>query len=255
VALLAATLAANALACTRESRGPVLVFAAASVADLVETLAGEFTAEGGAEIRVSSGASVLLQRQIESGAPADLFISAAVEPADALIAAGLARREDRFDLLGNRLAVVIRRQGPGIDLELPELRPPLVETLALGDPRLVPAGQYGREALRWLGLWEVWEGRLTPAPNVRAVLAYVETGVAEAGIVYLTDARISQRLRTAGVFPVESHTPIVYPAVILAASPRRRASEAFLAFLRSSRGRARFEAAGFRLLDGDPGPP
>jgi molybdate transport system substrate-binding protein len=239
-------------ACAPGEPEPLLVFAAASVGDTVEGLAGEFSVAAGVEVRVSSGASVLLQRQIESGAPADLFISAAVAPAEALIESALARRSDRFDLLGNRLALVVRRDGRVGEIDISGLRPPTVDSLVLGDPRLVPAGQYGREALRGLGLWETWESRLTPAPNVRAALAYVETGLAEAGIVYATDALISRRVRTALLFPEESHSPIIYPAVILASTPRRETALAFLDFLRSPTGRSRLKAAGFRVLEEGP---
>ena len=252
MALVAAAVSASVAACAPGDREPLLVFAAASIGDTVEGLAGEFRAAGGTEIRVSSGASVLLQRQIESGAPADLFISAAVAPAEALIESARVRRSDRFDLLGNRLALVVARDGRVGALDLSGLRPPMVDSLVVGDPRLVPAGQYGREALQALGLWETWESRLIPAPNVRAALAYVEAGLAEAGIVYATDALVSRRVRTALLFPEESHSPIVYPAVILASSPRREAALAFLEFLSSPPGRARFEAAGFRVLAGRP---
>ena len=252
MALVAPAVAAALVACAPGEREPLLVFAAASIGDTVEGLAREFSAAGGTEIRVSSGASVLLQRQIESGAPADLFISAAVAPAEALIESARVRPEDRFDLLGNRLALVVARDGRVGELDLSGLRPPMIDSLVVGDPRLVPAGQYGREALQALGLWETWESRLIPAPNVRAALAYVEAGLAEAGIVYVTDALISRRVHTALLFPEESHSPIVYPAVILASSPRRETALAFLDFLSSSPGRARFEAAGFRVLEGRP---
>jgi molybdate transport system substrate-binding protein len=234
--------------CGKRDRAPVLVFAASSVADVVVDLAAEFEAQGRGKIRVSAGASIDLKRQIEAGAPADLFLSAASDPVDELVAKGHVDPVDRIELLGNRLALVVSRsRDPGLQT-WHDLQQPSFGRLAIGDPLLVPAGRYAQEALRHLGLWTIWEPRLAPAPNVRAVLAYVESGAADAGIVYLTDARVSGRVRTAFLFPPEAHRQIVYSTALLRRSSRPTAARDFLGFLLSAPSRRRFAEAGFQVL-------
>ncbi|MFQ5669517.1 MAG: molybdate ABC transporter substrate-binding protein [Acidobacteriota bacterium] len=234
------------MSCGMGQKGAILVFAASSVADTVEVLARDFTAQEGPAVVVSAGSSKFLQRQIESGAPADLFIAAGPQPVEELIGEGRASRASRRDLLSNRLVVVVPADSP-LRLRRPaDLLSPRVRLLAMGDPDTVPAGWYGRAALEHSGVWSRVASRLVPAPDVRAALAFVEAGRADAGIVYATDARVSRRVRVAFVFSPADHPPIVYAAVPLAGG--RPGGSVFLEFLLSPRGSRRFREAGFEVL-------
>ncbi len=242
--LLAAAIAAGT-GCHRDEPRPLLVFAAASIADGVGVLAAELEREGGPAAAISAGSSTALQRQIEAGAPVDLFVSAAPQPVEALIAAGRADPGERMDLLANRLVCVVARESPSPPLGPGDLLAPELGRIAVGDTDLVPAGIYAREALTRLGLWEPLRPRLLPAADVRAALAYVETGAAGAGIVYATDAAISSRVQAAFTFPAGSHAPIVYSAIVPAAAPQPEAARRLLAYLASPRGMEVFRQAGF----------
>lgn len=194
---------------------PLTLFAAASLQDGLRALDPLWRQRGGRALRLSFAASSALARQIEQGAPADLFASADEAWMDYLAQRGLIRPETREDLLGNALVLVTPADRPvqvdlakGVDLLAllgPEGR------LATGDPAHVPAGRYAQQVLTWLGLWDRLAPRLARADNVRAALLLVERGEAPLGIVYTTDAAASRRVRIAGTFPPESHSPITYP--------------------------------------------
>jgi molybdate transport system substrate-binding protein len=231
----------------------LVVFAAASLKGALDRAAGAWAASGGAEVALSYAGSSALARQIEAGAPADLFLSASTEWMDYVQERGLLREGTRRDLLGNRLVLV--RNGPG---PAPVAIGPGFDLASLlGDGRLamalvdaVPAGIYGREALTALGLWDGVSGALAQAADVRGALALVASGEAPLGIVYATDAAAEPAVSVVGVFPEASHAPIVYPVAVTAESAHPEA-EAFLAFLGSAPARAAFEAAGFTV----PGAP
>ncbi len=221
----------------------ITVFAAASLKTALDRIAADWE---GAEVVLSYAGSSALARQIEAGAPADIFISASPDWMDALAGQGLIRPETRVDLLGNSLVLVRHGAGAapveiGADFDL---------LAALGDGRLamalvdaVPAGIYGREALTALGFWDSVAARVAQADNVRAALALVALGEAPLGIVYATDARAEPRVSVAAVFPADAHAPIVYPAALTAeADPD---SAGFLAYLQSEAARAVFAAEGF----------
>ena len=229
---------------------PVTVFAAASLKTALEEAARPFTAQTGISVRFSFAASSALARQIEAGAPADLFISADVDWMDYVAARNLVRPDTRRDLLGNRIVLVAPADGPAaVDLK------PGALDLALKGGRLsvasvatVPAGRYGRAALESLGLWGEVSGRLAEAENVRAALAFVARGETPLGVVYATDAAAEPRVKVVARFPEGSHPPIVYPAA-LTTTARGDEPARFLAALRSPAAVARFTRDGFTVLD------
>jgi molybdate transport system substrate-binding protein len=229
----------------------VVVFAAASLKNALDALAADFQTATGHAVTISYGGSNALAKQIIEGAPADIFLSSAVNWMDEVEKAGLIVEGTRTDLLGNSLVLVAHGKdaapvgiGPGLDL-----------AGLLGDGRLsmamvdaVPAGQYGRAALETLGLWPAVAPSVAQSENVRAALTLVATGEAPYGIVYATDAAASDNVTVVGTFPADSHPPIVYPAALLtgAADP---ADRAFFEALSSDAGDARFREQGFVILD------
>jgi molybdate transport system substrate-binding protein len=208
----------------------VTVFAASSLTDAMNEAVRVY---GGA-VRTSYAASSTLARQIESGAPADLFYSADEDWMDYLEKRSLIEPGTRVTRLSNRLVLVAPAGAPrkvdirrGTDL-LPLLGPS--GRLATGDPSNVPVGRYARQSLTWLGQWQALEPRLARADNVRVALAYVERGEAPLGIVYSTDAAMARDVQVVGEFPAESHAPIRYPVAIVArhATPEARRLLSFL---------------------------
>jgi molybdate transport system substrate-binding protein len=229
---------------------PLLVFAAASLKNALDGIVLQHERETGRRVSVSYAASSALARQIESGAPADLFISADLDWMDYLQGRTLIRGDTRVSLLGNRLVLV----GPKGDRTTIPIGPglPLTERLghgrlAMADPRSVPAGKYGRAALESLGVWAAVEPRVAAAENARAALALVSRGEAPLGIVYLTDAAADPNVRVVGTFPESTHPPIIYPAALVAASTHPDAP-AFLAYLRSAGVRPLWGKQGFTVL-------
>ena len=240
LALLLPALVACDRAADRPVSGPV-VLAASSLQESLEEVGEAWAAEGHAAPVLSFAASSALARQVEQGAPADLFVSADEEWMDRLAERDLLRAGHRYDLLANRLVLVARRGAAVRSLaELGDGR------LALADPAAVPAGKYAKAALVSLGQWQAVEAKVVPAENVRAALALVEGGEAALGIVYATDAIASDAVEVLETFPEGSHPPIRYPAAVLAGS-RHAEAAGFLEFLRSDRARAIFAKHGFGL--------
>ncbi len=246
--LALATLAASPVAGTPAAapvRPEILVFAAASLTDALGEIGADFEARTGVRVLFSFAGSNALARQIQAGAPADVFVSANLDRMDELERAGLVRTTDRVSLLSNHLAVVVAAASGlviGAPGDLDRAR-----RLALGDPEAVPAGIYARLWLEGLGLWEPLRGRVVPTLDVRAALAAVESGAADAGVVYRTDAALSSRVRVAFEVPAAEAPRIVYPAAVLASSTAPEA-HAFLDHLRSSPARAVFTRLGFEPL-------
>ncbi|MBH0239263.1 molybdate ABC transporter substrate-binding protein [Methylobrevis albus] len=246
VGLTAPFLAAPASAQDR----PVTVFAAASLKNALDEIGAAYAAEGGVPVVVSYAASSALAKQIESGAPADIFISADLAWMDYLGERNLIRAETRANLLGNRLVLVAPKAeatpveiGPGLDLA------GLVGDgrIAMGEVSSVPAGRYGKAALESLGLWAAIESKVAGAESVRAALLLVSRGEAPYGIVYRTDAAADPEVAIVGTFPEDSHPPIIYPAALT--TEVVPAAAGFLAFLRSPKALPAFEAQGFSVLD------
>ncbi|WP_425098183.1 molybdate ABC transporter substrate-binding protein [Tropicibacter sp. S64] len=222
----------------------VTVFAAASLKTALDEIAPLFEAESGHRLALSLAGSSALARQIEHGAPADVFISANVGWMDHLGALGLLEPGTRRDLLGNTLVLV----GQGAPLEDWATLPDRLDggRLAMALVDAVPAGIYGKEALISLGLWPQLETRVAQVDNVRAALALVALGEAPLGIVYATDAAAEPGVSVLAEFPSGSHAPILYPMAQIAGSGE--AAGDFLWFLRGEAARAVFEAQGFAVL-------
>jgi molybdate transport system substrate-binding protein len=228
------------------------VFAAASLKNALDEVNKAYTAaNGGKEVATSYAGSNALAKQIEEGAPADVFISADLAWMDYLEGKKLIKDGTRSSLLGNRIVLIAPKDSSsavklaqGVDL-----------TSAVGDGKLamantdsVPAGKYGKAALEKLGAWDGVKDKVAQAENVRAALLLVSRGEAPFGIVYKTDAASDPGVKIVDTFPAETHPPIVYPAAVIAATKNADA-EAYLKFLRTPEAAAAFEKQGFAVLD------
>lgn len=196
------------------------------------------------KVAFNYGGSGTLQRQIEQGAPVDVFFSAAEKQMDDLAAQELVARETRRDIVANSL-VLITPVSSTMVKGFADLSRSQVSAIALGDPGTVPAGMYARQTLEHMGLLATIEKKIVYAKDVRAVLTYVETGNADAGFVYRTDALTSQKVRILATAAADSHDPIVYPAAVLKNSKNAAAAREFLDFLHGPEARAVFEKYGF----------
>jgi molybdate transport system substrate-binding protein len=230
----------------------VTVFAAASTANALDEITAAFAQGTGVEVQANYAASSALAQQIESGADADLFLSADTAWADHV--AGKVPVARRRNLLGNRLVIVVPSDSK-LQLAKPEdLLSADVPHLALGDPDAVPAGKYAKRALSELGIWEKLKGKIAPAEDVRHALTYVETGAAEAGIVYATDAAVSRKVRVAVELPADMTGPVRYPLILLNQEAKHGPAAAFYDYLGSPAATKVFEKHGFVVLvDGEDG--
>jgi molybdate transport system substrate-binding protein len=227
----------------------VTVFAAASLTDALQSVAQLYREQGGGRVRFSFAATSTLAKQIESGADADVFVSADEPWMDYLQTRKVVDPKTRTSRLGNSLVLVapIARPvdvdiRPGFDLAglIGDGR------LATGDPAHVPVGRYAMQALTTLGVWPAVERKLARTDNVRAALTLVERGEARFGIVYATDAAASRRVHVAGVFPAGSHAPISYPMAIVAGRARPEVRR-FFEFLGGAQAMDAFRRAGFTI--------
>ncbi len=235
---------AACLASAANAQGP-LVYAAASLTDALEAITRELPLPA----RYSFAASSILARQIENGAPADIFASADEDWADYLATRGRLVADSRVSILSNRLVLIVPADRArdvvlvrGMDFGALLGR----ERLATGDPAHVPVGRYARTAFEWLGVWPAVEPRLARAASVRAALALVERGEAPFGVVYATDVAASPRVAVAAMFPAESHAAIAYPFAIVAGRDGP-AARAFLAELQSPAALVIFRRYGFAV--------
>lgn len=246
--LLALVLAASP---ARAQQPDLLVFAAASLKNALDEANALYRQQSGQRAVAAYAASSALARQIEAGAPADVFVSADLDWMDHLEQRRLVREGSRANLLGNRLVLVAParsatqlRIAPGFALAAalgPDGR------LAMADTNAVPAGKYGKAALEKLGVWASVAGRVAPAESVRAALLLVSRGETPLGIVYQTDAAVDPNVRIVDGFPADSHPPIVYPIAILARSTHPGAAR-YVDVLRSPAARPAFEKQGFTIL-------
>ncbi|MDO5505094.1 MAG: molybdate ABC transporter substrate-binding protein [Pseudoxanthomonas suwonensis] len=234
----------------------VRVHAAASLAEVMEDAAGLWEARGHPRPEVLLAGSSTLARQINAGAPGDVFVSADVSWMDAVEQAGRLRSGSRVDLVGNRLVLIAPRgRVPQVQM-LPEfaIADAFEGRLCTGEPGVVPIGIHARDALQHLRWWDALQPRIVGTDDVRAALNFVERGECALGIVYATDAAASDRVDVVGEFPVDSHGPVIYPMAVLQQASDQ--GEAFARFLRSdAQVRAAFERRGFRWLDVSANPP
>jgi molybdate transport system substrate-binding protein len=247
--LLLAVVAAAVLVATEGQDRHLLVFAAASLKDALDDANAQYERDSGRKILISYQASSSLAKEVENGAPADIFLSADLGWMDYLEERQLVKPESRFDLLGNKLvliAPIYSRINLTISPKFPLAQALGNDHMAMADPALVPAGKYGKAALETLGVWSSVMNKITPARNVRAALALVSRGEAPIGIVYQTDAAADKRVKILGVFPESTHPPIIYPIAITATSINP-GSTAYLNFLKSPMARRAFEKQGFTV--------
>ena len=225
----------------------VMVFAAASLTDSLKQIAADYEKSSGDKIVFNFAASGVLARQIEAGAPADIFFSADETQMDKLTAKGFVVPESRHDLLGNSLVIVTAPNNATIHSPA-DLTNTAIQRIALGDPKTVPAGTYAKAYLEKMGYWLAIESRIVPCENVRAVLAVVESGNVDAGIVYKTDAAISEKVKVAYQIPPADGPKITYPVALLKDAPQAAAAGKFLSYLNSDATATAFTKAGFVVL-------
>ncbi|MDD3275753.1 MAG: molybdate ABC transporter substrate-binding protein [Kiritimatiellales bacterium] len=220
----------------------LIVLAAASTTDAMNEIGTLFMKQSGHTVQFSFGSSGALARQIQNGAPADVFLSANEKWMDTLEKGGAVSSATRTDLLANRLVLIVPK---GRSATLDER---FAGRLAVGSMKSVPAGMYAKQVLEKMSLLEILKPRLVSCDSVRNVLFFVERGEVDAGIVYSTDAKISDRVTIVSVFPEELHDPIRYPVGVCTASAHAAAAAEFLTFLESDEARAVFEKLGFSVI-------
>jgi molybdate transport system substrate-binding protein len=222
------------------------VAAAASLTDVMTELQTDYQQRRPEiQIYLNLASSGKLQTQIEQGAPADLFVSAAQKQMDALEKQALIRKATRLDLLENQLVLVMLQDSKLTARGFADLTADSVKKIGIGAPESVPAGQYAKEVLINLKIWDQLREKLVLGINVRSVLTYVETGNVTAGIVYRTDAAISNRVKIVAAAPKGSHQPIIYPAAVLTNAKQPRAAAEFLKYLTSDAAKKIFNKYGF----------
>jgi len=239
-------LAAALAACHAGKSATLTVSVAASLKDAIVEVEAAYNQDHPAiDFRNNFGSSGTLASEIEQGAPVDAFLSAGSKQMNELEAKGLIASGTRHDLLRNELVLIAQPDSQLRDFQ--GLADRSVKLIALGDPGSVPAGQYGRQTLQALHLYDKLSAKLVLGKDVRQVLTYVETGNADAGLVYSTDAQISGKVRVVAVAPESSHDPIVYPAAILKGSRDPDDARKFTDFLGSPAAKAIFIKHGFTM--------
>jgi molybdate transport system substrate-binding protein len=247
---LAAALVASCIllltACRTDRRIVLTASVAASLTDAIQAVEAAYTqAHPEVEFRNNFGGSGALAQQIEHGAPVDIFLSAAAGPMDELQSQSLILSGSRRDLVRNTLVLIAPRGSPLDDFQ--QLTTDRVRSIAIGDPGSVPAGKYAQQTLTAMHLLAALRTKIVLAENVRQVLAFVETGNADAGLVYATDAAASGKVRIVATAPEASHDPIVYPAAVIRTGSNQAAAEAFVDDLASPAARAIFTQRGFTM--------
>jgi molybdate transport system substrate-binding protein len=233
-----------------QSPGKVMVFAAASTTNAITKIGELFSKETHYKFVASFASSSTLAKQIDRGAPANVYISANPKWMTFIDDKGLIEKTSRCDILGNRI-IFIAPKGSDLKIDIhPGFKLPAIlstEKIAMGDPEHVPAGIYGKQALTFLGAWDEIAPKIVRAKDVRTALVFVERGEAPLGIVYATDAAITDKVRVVGIFPENSHPPITYQAAIIKEN-QTKAAQVFLAFLKSPGAKAIFQSYGFSTL-------
>lgn len=235
--------------CTKETQQNTLtISAAASLADVMEEISEIYKVEN-PEITLvfTYGGSGALQTQIEEGAPVDLFISAAQKQMDILESKGMILRDTRMNLLKNQIVLIVPKAFHGDITRFEDLVDQNVEKIALGEPTSVPVGMYSQEIFRNLEIDDQVNAKAVYASDVRQVLSWVESGEVDCGIVYATDAMLSDSIKVVTEAPVGSHKPVVYPAALIEGTEKIQTAKSFLEFLKTEESRLLFEKYGFDL--------
>ena len=230
------------------SRQELVIFGAMSLTDALTEVCQRFGEAQNVKVYCNFASSSTLQRQIEKGAPADVFIAASPKQIDALQQKGLINGSSRRAILNNRLVLIAPVDSSLSIADVRMLTQDSIRRIAIGEPNSVPAGIYGKEALTHLGVWTAVQPKLIPSADVRSALAYVESGEVDVGIVYQTDAGLTQKIRVIYQFPDSSHSPIVYPAAVLRNAGHKDRAQAFLEYLQTAEITAIFEKYGFSVV-------
>lgn len=226
------------------------ISAAASLTDVLTEIQGLYkTVKPNVTLQFNFGASGTLQTQIEQGAPADVFISAAAKQMDALQNESLLVNSTRKDLLRNRLVLIVPNNSQyDYVTSFADMTSNDIKVIAIGDTTAVPAGQYAVQTFKWYNIYDMISTKFVYGKDVRSVLNYVETGNADAGVVYETDAKTSSKVKIVAVAPEASHTPVIYPEAVLKNSANQAAASDFLSFLSSQTAKSSFTKYGFTNL-------
>ena len=222
------------------------ISAAISMKDSLDEIQRDFTAANpSVTVACNYGASGTLQRQIEQGAPVDVYVSASPKQMDALETKGLLLSGTRKNLLRNEVVLIVPKNSSSHISSFQDLARPDVKPIALGEPTTVPAGEYAKEVLTYLGIYGSVQPKAVLAKDVRQVLTYVETGEVDAGIVYSTDAASSSKVKVVATAPEKSHAPAIYPVAVIKTSKNPASARAFEDFLLGAQARAIFQKYGF----------
>jgi len=225
------------------------VLAASSLTDVMTEIAGAYKqAAPEVEITFVFDSSGTLQSQIEAGATADVFVSAAQRQMDALEEGGLIKKESRKDLLVNKVVLILPAASALALSSFEDVAGDLVKMIAIGDES-VPVGQYTQQIYEYLGTWDAIKAKANLGQNVRAVLSWVASGDVDCGIVYATDAATTDGVKVAAQAPEGSHEPVVYPAAVVESTRNAEAAQAFLDYLSGDTARSLFIAAGFTMAE------
>ena len=249
LALVACVLAGALLAaCSGGADDELLVFAATSLTDAMAEAAAEFEATHGTKVEVSYGPSRALAQQIARGANPDVYVAAGQPPMDFLQEGGHIADGGAVRLLSNKIVLITGRDAPSIG-GISELADADLDRVAMPDPEIAPAGNYARTALQNLGLWERMLPRIVFANDVRVTLSYVQTGNADAGFLYQTDAANAEDITVLDIVPTDSYPDVVYPAAVVRSTDNVQGAEAMLEFLQSDAGKEIFRRHGFTPLE------
>ena len=246
-------LVASLLLASSAGAQAIRVGVAISLKEAMGDLVAAYESQAGGQVELIFGSSGQIQSQIINGAPIDVFISAANKQVDELIKQGLAIDTSRRVVAGNRVVLVVPADAKHPPINFQSLADPNVKRVAIGEPRTVPAGAYAMQVLRSLNQVDALRDRIIYGANVRQVLSYVERGEVSAGIVYSTDARESgENVKVVAVADPTTHEPVVYPAVMIKASPNQDQDKRFLDFLASDKAKAILSAKGFTSGASEP---
>lgn len=236
--------------CAKQTAGnstTLNISAAASLKDSMDEIKQLYGSEkANVTLKINYGSSGTLQQQIEQGAEVDIFISAAPKQMDALQSKDLILKDSRKDLLLNDVVLIIPKDNTEIK-DFNDLITDKVKKIALGEPKSVPAGQYAEEIFTKLGILDKIKSKAVYGNDVKEVLSWVETGNADAGIVYATDAKVSGKVKVISTAPLDSHKPVVYPAAIIKTSKEADSAKDFMKYLTSDKAKAVFEKYGFKV--------
>ncbi|WP_373534574.1 molybdate ABC transporter substrate-binding protein [Microcoleus sp.] len=247
VLLISWNLFQNVSPATAQQRTSLTVSAAISLSPALTEIKTVYQSSNpNTTITYNFGASGALERQIQQGAPVDVFFSAATKQMDGLQKANLLMNETRRNLLTNRLVLITPKNGAVLS-DFKQLTEAKIKKIAIGEPKSVPAGQYAQEMLTKLGLWPQLQPKLVLGNNVRQVLTFVESGNVDAGIVYTTDAKASDKVTVRLTAAENLHSPIVYPLAIIKNSRNPAAAKTFVNFLAGDRAKIVFQKYGFGL--------